>query len=137
VSNGGGGGGKKFNDSKINQTHGYTFGESNAESKAAFTTKAACTTSSSTHVSDDDLNLKLTATSSSYDIKIKRRKACQMKGLVVLLGMLTAACIGCLVAYFYMKYKYENELHFNLTQNMVMERSCKKKGDLLIKKNSN
>lgn len=141
---------KKFcvGETKINQAHGYAFGEGNDCTKAATYTKAAAchmTTSSTANnnggvgggssstvhsVRDhhDDPNMKLThmsSSSSAFDIKVKRKRACQMKLLVVLLALMSAACIGCLVAFFYMRYQHENALHLNYTQNMVIERACK------------
>jgi hypothetical protein len=62
-----------------------------------------------------------------YEIKMRARKrACQMKALVVLLAMLFATCIGGVLAYYYMRFNYVNERHLNLTQNMVHERACKR-----------
>lgn len=145
-------------ETKINQTHGYAFGEGMDCTKAATYTKSAvvchmnangmgasngASTSSTTTVHsgvatgaartnadvDIDPNLKLTHMSSStsaFDIKVKRKRACQMKVLVVLLAMMSAACIACILAFFYMRFQHENELHFNYTRNMVMERACKR-----------
>lgn len=149
------------NENRINQAHGYAFGEGMDCSKAATYTKSAachmntnnnnassssggmmtvngcgggCASSSSTvgviggGAGVDDPNLKLThmsSSSSAFDIKVKRKRACQMKVLVVLLAMMSAACIACLVAFFYIRFQHENELHFNYTRNMVMERACK------------
>lgn len=140
---------RKFGETKINQTHGYAFGEGMDCTKAATYTKSAASmchmnggggaggSSSSSRndvgvvgiggSSSDDPNLKLThmsSSSSAFDIKVKRKRACQMKVLVVMLALMSAACIACLVAFFYMRYQHENELHFNYTRNMVMERAC-------------
>ena len=134
---------KKFciNETKINQAHGYAFGEGNDVTKAATYTKSSnmCMASSSNpHVvhpqqlqqlEDETANLKLTSqmsasSSSAFDIKVKRKRACQMKLLVVLLALMSAACIACIAAFFYLRYQKESELHFNYTQNMVVERAC-------------
>lgn len=139
TSGGSGSNGVGPSESKINQAHGFAFGEGNDFTKAATYTKSAAS-----HIGvggggghpNDNPNLKLTshisssssssstAAATAFDIKVKRKRACQMKMLVVLLAMMSAACIGCILAFFYMRYQHENELHFNYTQNMVIERAC-------------
>ena len=59
---------------------------------------------------------------SAYDMKLRRRKSCQLKALVVFLAMLAAACIGVIIAYFFVKYSNEHEKYLRYTQNMVAER---------------
>lgn len=73
---------------------------------------------------DDDAKLKLTGTSASYDIKIRQRRACHLKVLVILIAMLTAGFIGCIFTYYYMRYQIENQKYLSYTQNMVLERAC-------------
>ena len=113
---------KNFESSKINQSHGFTFGEGNNQN--ATYTKSACQTSnsSSTILSEDDGKSKLTPT--SYQVKIRRRRACQMKALIVILAIMAAACIGCIIGYFFIEYSKANQRHFELVKNMVSSRKC-------------
>jgi len=113
---------KKYESSKINQSHGFTFGEGNTQN--ATYTKSACQTSnsSSTILSEDDGNVKLTPP--SYQVKIRRRRACQMKALIVILAILAAACIGCIIGYFFIEYSKANQRHMELVKNMVSSRKC-------------
>ena len=78
--------------------------------------------SSVASTSEDDPHLKLTT--SPYEIKIRKRRACQLKALVVLVALFAAVCIGCIMAYFFIKYKNEHEQYLKYTQNMVAERTC-------------
>jgi hypothetical protein len=117
--------------STISQSHGFTFGDASSQTNI----KTACAnTASSMAISDEDLNAnmpncthsKLTTTNLSlYDIKIRRRRACQMKALIVLLALLAAGCIGCILGYFFIRYNNENLRHLKYTQNMVAERNSK------------
>ena len=113
---------KKYESSKINQSHGFTFGE--ASNQNATYTKSACQTSnsSSTIISEDDGHVKLTPP--SYQVKIRRRRACQMKALIVILAILAAACIGCIIGYFFIEYSKANQRHMELVKNMVSSRKC-------------
>lgn len=74
---------------------------------------------------DDNAKLKLTGSASSYEIKIRRRRACHIKALVILVALLTAGFIGCLFTYYFMRYQKENQKYLSYTQNMVLERACK------------
>lgn len=71
---------------------------------------------------EDDAHHKLTAPS-SYEIKIRKRRTCQMKALVIMIALLAAVCIGGIMAYFFIKYNTENEKYLKYTQNMVAERN--------------
>jgi flagellar basal body-associated protein FliL len=113
--------GKNF-DSKINQSHGFTFGEGNSNKKNY--TKSANTVSNMMTSQEDDAHQKLTAPS-TYEIKIRKRRACQLKALVILVALFAAVCIGCIMAYFFIKYNNEHERYVKYTQYMVAERNCK------------
>jgi hypothetical protein len=110
--------------SKISQSHGFTFGDASSH----INLKTTCGNSNigSSAISDDDLsgNPKLASHMSSYDIKIRRRRACQLKAIIILLAMLAAGIIGCLVGYFFIRYNEQNMRHLQYSQNMVAERNC-------------
>jgi hypothetical protein len=112
--------------SKISQSHGFTFGDASSHTNI----KTTCGNSNiggSSAISEDDLtsNPKLVSHLSSYDIKIRRRRACQLKAIIILLAMLAAGFIGCLVGYFFIRYNEQNIRHLQYSQNMVAERNCK------------
>ena len=124
-ASGGGGGNKKF-QSIINQSHGYTFGEGSAHSVM----KTSCANSQVTPcLSDDEAKLKLTSSmttsTAAADMRRRRSRACQLKTMIVMLALLAAAFIGCLIAYFFMRYNSEHMRYLKYTKNMVAERNCK------------
>ncbi len=75
-------------------------------------------------MTNEDDHLKLTP-SSTYEIKIRKRRACQLKALVVLVALFAAVCIGCIMAYFFIKYNNEHEKYLKYTQGMVADRNSK------------
>ncbi len=115
--------GKKV-PSKISQSHGFTFGDASSQTNI----KTTCGNSNigSSAISEDELtgNPKLVSNLSSYDIKIRRRRACQLKAVIILLALLAAGFIGCLVGYFFIRYNEQNMRHLQYSQNMVAERNC-------------
>ncbi len=58
---------------------------------------------------------------------MRQRRTCYLKTLVVLLAMLAAACIGLIIAYFFVKYNNEHMRYLEFTKNMVAERDCRMK----------
>ena len=118
--------GKKYDSAKINQSHGFTFGDGNNTAHNPTYTKSACQTSnsSSTILSEEDTNGNAKLTPTSYQVKIRRRRACQMKALIIFLAILAAACIGLVVGYFFIEYGKANQRHMELVKNMVSSRKC-------------
>lgn len=112
--------GSKKEESNIIQNNGYAFGEGNSLNK----NMKKSPSSNAIGDLDDDAKLKLTGTSASYDIKIRQRRACHLKLLVILVAMLTAGFIGCVFTYYFMRYQMENQKYLSYTQNMVLERAC-------------
>jgi hypothetical protein len=72
----------------------------------------------------DDGNIKLTK-NSIYEIKVRRRRTCQLKALVITLAIFAAICIGCIMTFFFIKYAQEHDRYLKYTKNMVAERDCK------------
>jgi hypothetical protein len=110
--------GKHF-ESQISKSHGFIYGEGSSQSK----TELARCENITRENSENSERMQYTKFS-SYDIKVRRRRTCQLKVLVVFLAILAAACIGCVIAYFFIKYNGEHEKYLKYTQNMVAERNC-------------
>lgn len=72
----------------------------------------------------DNAKFKLTSSIPSNEIKIRQKRACHLKVLVILIAFLTAGFIGCLFTYYFMRYQMENQKYLSYTQNMVLERAC-------------
>lgn len=110
--------GKHF-ETQISKSHGFIYGEGSIQSKSQLTRCENMIRENS----EDSGQMQYTKFS-PYDIKVRRRRTCQLKALVVFLAMVAAACIGCIIAYFFVKYNGEHEKYLRYTQNMVAERNC-------------
>ena len=87
-------------ETKTNQKHCFIYGDGNSKTKNNLA-KAEII------ANDEDTRHKLTPFS-PYDIKVRRRRVCQMKSFVILMAIVFAAGMGCLISYYYVKFNSKN-----------------------------
>ena len=85
---------------KTNQENCFIYGDGNSKTKNNL--------AKSEKIANDEDTIRKLNPFSPYDIKVRRRRVCQMKSFVILMAIFFAACMSCLISYYYIKFNGKN-----------------------------